>query len=91
MDKISRPYQDELLKALKDPSESAEYLNAALAEGSGELFLLALRNVAKARGIESLSDEVQSHVDRLLFGESRSQLSNLSALLRKMGLKLSEF
>jgi hypothetical protein len=43
MDKISRPYQDELLKALSNPIEAAAYLNAALDEGSSELFVLALQ------------------------------------------------
>ena len=43
MSKASRPYKPELLEALVDPAEAAEYLNAALEEGSNELFLLALR------------------------------------------------
>jgi len=48
---IQRPYQDELLKALQDPSEAAAYLNAALESNSDELFFLALQNVAQAQGI----------------------------------------
>ena len=52
MDEISRPYQDELLKALHNPSEAAAYLNAALESNSDKLFLLALQNVAQAQGIK---------------------------------------
>lgn len=46
----SRSYQTELLEALRDPEEAAEYLNAALEEGDAEAFLLALRDVAETRG-----------------------------------------
>lgn len=52
MNSLSRPYQDELLKALTDPEEAAAYLNAAIDEGSEELFLLALRNIGEARNLE---------------------------------------
>jgi len=51
MDRITRPYQDELLKALSDPNEAMEYLDASLEEDDPQLFLLALENVAKAKQI----------------------------------------
>jgi DNA-binding phage protein len=41
-------YQRDLIEALKDPVEAAEYLNAAVEEGGKETFRLALRNVAEA-------------------------------------------
>ena len=34
---------------LRDPELAAEYLNTALADGDQAAFMLALRNVAKAR------------------------------------------
>lgn len=40
---------------LKDPGGAAAYLNAALEDGSQELFMLALRDVADAVGISDLS------------------------------------
>lgn len=46
----SRSYLDELLKDLKDPLETCAYLNAAIAEGDKDHFLIALRNVAEAHG-----------------------------------------
>lgn len=46
----ARKYQDSLLKALQDPEEAQAYLNASLEENDPVLFLLALRNVAEARG-----------------------------------------
>ncbi len=77
MSAISVSYQDNLIDALRDPLEAAAYLNAALEEDSTELFLLALRNVAQARGI--LSFEIDEH----------PHLSNLAALLDNLGLKLA--
>ncbi len=46
MAKKSTSYQEDLIEALKDSSEAAAYLIAAIEEGDRELFLLALRNVA---------------------------------------------
>ncbi len=51
MNKASVSFEEGLLQDLTDPEEAAAYLNAALEEGSQEVFLLALRDVAKASGI----------------------------------------
>ena len=52
----SRSYRDDLLKALTDPVEASEYLNAALEDGNLEVFLLALRDVVDAnKGYNSIS------------------------------------
>ena len=55
-DAPAKEWKEYLLNSLKDPREAAEYLNAALEEGDPGLFLLALRNVAEARGIGSLAE-----------------------------------
>ncbi len=47
---ITTSYRDNLLKYLRDPSETVEYLNGALEDGPGEMFLMALRDIAEARG-----------------------------------------
>ena len=46
----SRSYQAQLVHSLKDPEEAAAYLSAAFEEIDKELFLLALKNVADAKG-----------------------------------------
>ena len=46
----TKNYQEELIEDLKDPSEAANYLNAALEDADPEVFLLALRDVAEAHG-----------------------------------------
>jgi probable addiction module antidote protein len=43
-------YKDQLLESLKDPEAAAHYLTACLEDGDPEVFLLALRDVADARG-----------------------------------------
>jgi len=54
------PYEDLLYQDLQDPEEAVAYLNAALddeyAKGS-EVFLLALRDVAKAHGMKQLAQD----------------------------------
>ena len=46
----SRRYENVLDEDLQDPAEAAGYLNACLEDGDAEVFLLALRDVARARG-----------------------------------------
>jgi DNA-binding phage protein len=45
----TRDYREHLDEVLKDDAEAVAYLNAALAEDDPEVFLLALRDVARAR------------------------------------------
>lgn len=46
----SIPYNEYLMDSLKNPEESAEYLNAALQDGDLSVFTLALKDVVKALG-----------------------------------------
>lgn len=77
MTQLSRSYQTQLLTTLKDPIEAAAYLNAALEEGSIELFLLALQNVAEARDVQAFSTE------------KNPRLSNLALVLDHLDLRLA--
>ena len=47
-----KPYEAFLQDELRDPELAAAYLTAALTEGSTEEFLLALRSVLHAVGLE---------------------------------------
>lgn len=92
MSKTSRPYKPELLKALQDPLEAAEYLNAALEEDMNELFLLALRNVAEAYGMTRLAEDAQLNREsmyRMLSEQGNPQFTSLISILGQLGLKLS--
>jgi len=48
-------YRNGMLTDLKDTGEAAVCLNAALEDGSREVFMLALRDVADAKGILDLA------------------------------------
>lgn len=50
MARKSVSYDKDLMAWLQDPAHAAEYVNAAIEDGDREVFLLALRDVAKARG-----------------------------------------
>lgn len=89
MDKLTKSYRDDLLKDLQNPSEAAQYLNAALEDGSEEMFLMALRDVAEARGKVNLTDPFASNhgdMDALL---SEKNTSRLNEFLKNIGLKLA--
>jgi probable addiction module antidote protein len=88
----AKEWKQYLLNSLKDPREAAEYLNAALEEGDPALFLLALRNVAEARGIGNLAGRTKlnrEHTYRILSKRGNPQLSSLSALLDALDLRLA--
>ena len=92
MAKLSVGYEQGLKEALADPEEAAAYLNAALEDVSQEVFLLALRDVANARGLTHLAREAslnRENMYRILSEKGNPQLSSLTALLDALGLKLA--
>ena len=92
MSKASRPYKESLLEDLKDPSEAAEYLTAALEDDSPDVFLLALRDVAEAHGMKKLAEGAQLNREsmyRMLSDQGNPQLSSLTAVLHQLGLRLA--
>ena len=92
MTKRSITYDIGLHEDLRDPVEAAEYLNAALEDGTQDVFLMALRDVAKAHGFTRLARETalnRENMYRILSEEGNPQLSSLKALLDSLELKLS--
>ncbi len=85
----TKSYRDELLKDLQDPVEAAEYLNAALADDSEEIFLMALRDVAEASGKIKLAEHFASNHDDIDALLSEKNTPKLNELLKSMGLKLA--
>jgi probable addiction module antidote protein len=89
----SRPYKDSLLVRLKDPQEAAIYLDAALEDGDPEVFLLALHDVAEARG--GVGDPAQQtglnreSLYRTLSEKGNPELASLDKLLHTLGLRLA--
>jgi probable addiction module antidote protein len=89
---ISRDYEDFLSEQLQDPQEARSYLNAALEEEDHRVFLLALRDVAKAHGISRIASETKLNREslyKMLSESGNPQVSSLVALLRAVGVRLS--
>ena len=93
MKKKTKSYQKELLEDLKNPEEAAEYLNAALEDGSPEVFLLAIRNVVEARGgMKYLAVQTElnrENLYRMLSGKGNPGLYSLQSILEVLGLRLA--
>ena len=92
MSRASRPYKESLLEDVKDPEEAAAYLTAALEDGSPDVFLLALRDVAEAHGMKRLAEGAQLNREsmyRMLSDQGNPQLSSLTAVLQELGLRLA--
>ena len=86
-------YRESLLESLRNPEEAAQYLNACLEDEDARVFLLALRDVADARGgIRALSHGAHLNRESLYRMLSRSgnpSLDSLAAVLNACGLRLA--
>jgi probable addiction module antidote protein len=89
----SKSYQSNLLEALKDPNEAAEYLNAALEDGEPEVFLLALRDVVDSYGGMGKLAEATSlnreNLYRMLSTKGNPEFFSLSTVLDAVGFRLA--
>jgi probable addiction module antidote protein len=88
-----RRYEDVLAEDLQDPAEAAGYLNACLKDGDSEVFLLALRDVARARGgvakLAEVTELNREHLYRMLSENGNPELRSLEALLDALGFRLA--
>jgi len=86
-------YQKDLIESLKDPREAAAYLNAAIEEGDRAVFLLALRNVAEARGgmavLAGKANLSRESLYKMLSKKGNPEIKSLYTLLHAMGLRLA--
>ncbi|HHJ05924.1 MAG TPA: putative addiction module antidote protein [Anaerolineae bacterium] len=92
MGQVTAKYETGLKASLKNPDEAAAYLDAALEENDQEIFLLALRDIAEARGFSKVAQDTflnRENLYRMLSSAGNPQLSSLMALLRSLGLRLA--
>jgi len=85
-------FRKELLKDLKANEEAAAYLDAALEDESKEAFMLALRDVADAKGISELAKKSglnRENLYKILSEKGKPQPGGQSFLLESMVLKLA--
>ena len=82
-------YLDEVLT---DPREASEYLNAALEDEEPEVFLLALKDVARAQGgrgeVARRCKLNRENLYRMLSRSGNPRLRGLEALLGACGLRI---
>jgi|SRR3990170_477284 len=88
----AKNYHDSLMKALKNPDEAAEYINAAFEENDMDTLLLALRDVAEAQGMSAISRRAKLNrvsLYKMLARHGNPHLLSVLNLLHAAGLKLS--
>ncbi len=89
----AKSYKEHLLKQLQNPKEAAAYLNAALQDDDPHVFLLALRDIAEAKGgmswLADESDLNRENLYRTLSLKGNPRFFNLLAVLDAVGLEFS--
>jgi putative addiction module killer protein/probable addiction module antidote protein len=88
----SVPFDDYLIESLKDRRLAEAYLNAALEEDDPRVFLLALRDVAQARGMSKLAAKTRLNREslyKMLSKRGNPSLQSLGALLDGLGFRLA--
>ena len=89
----TEPYREGLLESLRNPEKAAHYLNACLEDEDARVFLLALRDVADARGgVRALSRDARLNREslyRMLSKSGNPSLDSLAAVLNACGLRLA--
>jgi len=88
-----RSYEESLFEALKDHDEALAYLNAALGDEDPRVFLLSLKDVLTAQGIEISSFAQESNITRqniyrILSKEGNPRWESLTSLLNTLGLQI---
>jgi len=89
----TREYKLSLYADLQDPAFAVAYLNAALEEGTQEVFLLHLRDLVEAGGgmgkLASETHLAREALYRILSENGNPQLSSLDKILQALGLRLA--
>ena len=86
-------YHDYLIETLKEPSEAAGYLNAALDDGDIDGFLEALRNVVEAHGgmtkLSEKSSKGRNSLYKTISSTGNPYLRSTNEILHTLGFHLS--
>jgi len=85
-------HEDNLLEILQDPEEALAYLNAALMDEDQEVFLLALKHVLKAQGVDisAFAEETQitrQNIYHMLSQKGNPRWHNFRSIIDAMGLQ----
>ena len=89
----SVPYEASLFEQLKDPAEAAAYLEAVIEDGDQGAIMLALRQVAQARGgiaeVARKAKLTREATYKMLSKQGNPELRSLKALLKAAGLRIA--
>lgn len=87
----TKKYREHLLKSLENPKEAAAYLDACLEDEDPHVFLLALKDVAEARGgmgqLSKKSSLNRQSLYRSLSRTGNPKLANVCTILASLGLE----
>jgi probable addiction module antidote protein len=89
----TKNFDDFVKDELKDTELAAEYLTAAIEDGSVDEFLIALRNVADAHGglgvLSEIADLNRQSLYKMLSEDGNPTIGSLLAILNSLGITLS--
>lgn len=91
--KRTKNYEESLLNALRDNEEALAYLNAALMDENQEVFLLALKHVLDAQGVDISAFATETQITRqniyhMLSRKGNPRWHNFRSIIDSMGLQL---
>ena len=97
LSKLTKSYHDELIESLRDPDQAFAYLQVALEEyqedNDADALLIALRNVAEARGgITQLAKKTSLNRQNLYKALAKSgnpRLDTFGLILKGLGFHLA--
>jgi probable addiction module antidote protein len=89
----SLPYENWLIEQLKSPAEAAAYLETVIEEGDQAAIMLALRQVAQARGgvaeVARKAKLTREATYKMLSKSGNPELRSLTAVLQATGLRIA--
>ncbi len=93
MKRKNKDYQEDLFKSLKNHDEALAYLNAALADEDPRVFLLALKDVCNAQGLDitTLAEESglnRQNIYRMLSNKGNPRWDSIRSIINTIGLEV---
>lgn len=85
-------YEDWLIESLKDPAEAAAYVDAVIDLNDAPSLMVALRQVAKAKGMAEVTRKAElgeKSLFKMLTPQGNPRISTMQNVLGAMGMRLS--
>ncbi len=85
-------YEDWLIESLKNPAEAAAYVDAVIDLNDAPSLMVALRQVAKAKGMSEVTRKAalgEKSLFKMLTPQGNPRISTMQNVLGAMGMRLS--